>query len=549
MFQSAMPVMCRALVPEVLPAVMPVMPAVPEVLPAPPPALVLPGRLPADLPAAGRAALAVALAGAVPGGRPERGELARAAGPACWDGGECARLRGFLESVADPRDPRGRVYPLSYLLALPLVAGMAGDDELDAAGEWIASAPEEVLARLGAPRDRAGRAGRPDATTLGRVLARADQCQYDDALCSWAAARARAQRPGLRKHLRIDGKALRGARRDGRAPMLLSGIWDDGTTAAQLPVSSKTNEIPVFRQLLGKIPGEELRDTVITADQMHTQREHARQIARKNGHYVFTIGENQPGLFAAADALCWESVAVEAWTADRGHGRTDVRTIKTMPPTARISALFPHVRQVFLVERYSYGPDGSLLSAVAVPGITSLAPYQADPGDLLAYLRGHWAIEMHHYVRDVCFGEDASRVSRAHTGQGRHPQHHHRHLAPAPDTEPRRAAAHQPPRPLPAPAAAPRPHHTTGAADRKPRRDLNATNPPHPGTATPPHPPGPPPGQHKHKSAIRPAKRTRDLAAALTPWTFALFWYPWSRGAICADGVIATRRPGLAQDP
>ena len=153
---------------------------------------------------------------------------------------------------------------------------------------------------------------------------------------------------------------------------------------------------------------------MITADQMHTQREHARQIAARDAYFVFTIGENQPGLFAAADALCWKSVAVEAWTVDRGHGRIDVRTIKTMPPTARIAALFPHVRQVFLVERYSYGPDGSLLGAVAVLGITSLPPDLAGPGDLLAYLRGHWAIEMHHYVRDVCLGEDASRVSRAH---------------------------------------------------------------------------------------------------------------------------------------
>jgi predicted transposase YbfD/YdcC len=413
--QSAMPVLSPALVPEVLPAVMPDVPAVPEVLPAPPPELVLPARLPAGLPAEGRAALAAALAGAAPGGRPGRGDPVRAAGPACWDEGEYARLLRFLDAVGDPRGRRGRAYPLSYLLALPLVAGMAGDDELDAAGEWIASAPEEVLLRLGAPRDAAGRARRPDATTLGRVLARVDQCRYDDALCARAAARARALRPGLRRHLRIDGKAVRGAApRGGRAPMLLSGIWDDGTTAAQLPVDVKTSEIPVCRQLLGKIPDGDLKDAVITADQMHTQREHARQIAARGAHFVFTIGENQPGLFDAADALCWESLAVEAWTADRGHGRIDVRTIKTMPPAGRITELFPHVAQLFLVERYSYSPDGTLLGAVAVLGITSLPAGQAGPGDLLAYLRGHWAIEMHHYARDVTFGEDASRVSRAH---------------------------------------------------------------------------------------------------------------------------------------
>ena len=357
--KSAMPVPCRALVPEVLPAVMPDLPAVPDVLPAPPPELVLPSRLPLDLPAEGRAALAAALDGPLPAGqRPERGELVRESVPSRWNDEEISRLRGFLRTVDDRRGRQGRSYPLEYLLALPLIAGMAGDGELDAAAEWAATAPGELLIRLGAPLGRTGKARRPDAATLGRVLAGCDQGQYDDALCAWSAARARALRPGMRRHLRIDGKAVRGAARGGRAPMLLSGIWDDGTTAAQLPVDvRKTNEIPVFRQLLKKIP--DLAGAVITADQMHTQREHARDIGAAGAFFIFTIGENQPRLFDAAGALPWESVAGEAWTVDRGHGRIDVRTIKTLPPAPRISELFPHVEQVFLVERYSYGTAGN----------------------------------------------------------------------------------------------------------------------------------------------------------------------------------------------
>jgi predicted transposase YbfD/YdcC len=411
-----MPVMCRVLVPEVLPAVMPGLPAVPEVLPAPLPELVLPEQLPFDLPAEGRAALAAALDGALPAGqRADRGELVRETVPSCWDDAEIMRLRRFLRAVDDLRGRRGRVYPLEYLLALPLIAGMAGDGDLDAAAEWAATAPGELLARLGAPAGKAGMPRRPDATTIGRALVSCDQGQYDDALCAWSAARARALRPGMRRHLRIDGKAVRGAARGGRAPMLLSGVWDDGTTAAQLPVDiQKTNEIPVFRELLEKIPAGDLAGAVITADQMHTQRKHARKIDAAGAFFIFTIGENQPGLFAAAGALPWESVAGEAWTVDRGHGRIDARTIKTLPPTGRISELFPHVRQVFLAERYSYGTDGELLGAAAVLGITSLLPDQAGPGDLLAYLRGHWTIEVHHYVRDVVLGEDASRTGGAH---------------------------------------------------------------------------------------------------------------------------------------
>src|SRR6266568_3843510 len=376
--KSAMPVLCRALVPEVLPALMSDLPAVPEVLPAPLPDLVLPSQLPADL-----------------------------------------------------------------------------------------------LIRLGAPLDREGKPRRPDATTIGRGLAGCDQGHYDDALCAWSAARARALRPGMRKHLRIDGKAVRGAARGGRPPMLLSGIWDDGTTAAQLPVDvRKTNEIPVFRELLKKVP--DLAGAVITADQMHTQRKHARVIEAAGAFFIFTIGENQPLLFEAAGALPWESVAGEACTVERGHGRVDVRTIKTLPPTGRIAALFPHVRQVFLVERYSYGTDGELLGAVAVLGITSLPPGQAGPADLLAYLRGHWAIEMHHYVRDVVFGEDASRIGRAHRAMAavRNTVAGILHLHRIPNIAAQLRACHRDPYQLPlrflglmTPLA---------VTERKPRRDLTA---------------------------------------------------------------------------
>jgi hypothetical protein len=417
--QSVMPSPCPLLVPDVLPAVMPCLPAVPEFVPAAPAVPVLPSPVPADLPAEGREALARALAGPVPGTqRKAAGKLVLPGDdtPLAWDDAELTRFCGFLRSMSDQRDHRGRRIPLGYLTAVAVAAGAAGDDSPEGAAAWAASAPARILHRIGAPRDGAGQPRRPDAATFSRVLGDPRHAQQvDDALCAWTAARARDLRPGMRRHLRIDGKALRGAARGGTAPMFLSGLWDDGTTAAQLPVNTKkTNEIPVFRDLLDKIPPGDLKDAVISADQMHTQRRHAKKIDAAGACFIFTIGGNQEKLFDAADALPWRAFAGEAWTVDRGHGRIDVRTIKTLPPTGQILEKWPQVRQVFLVERYSYGTGGELLGAVAVLGITSLPPGQAGAADLLAYLRGHWSIEMHHYVRDVVFGEDGSRAAAAH---------------------------------------------------------------------------------------------------------------------------------------
>jgi len=124
-------------------------------------------------------------------------------------------------------------------------------------------------------------------------------------------------------------------------------------------------------------------------------------------------GENQRGLFAALDTLPWPQIAIEDATVDRGHGRIEVRTIKVLPPTDHLRSLFPHIEQVFLLERYSYTLDGTPLGAVAVLGITSLPADQADAAAIAAYVRGHWSVESLHWIRDVVLGEDASTVKGA----------------------------------------------------------------------------------------------------------------------------------------
>jgi len=51
------------------------------------------------------------------------------------------------------------------------------------------------------------------------------------------------------------------------------------------------------------------------------------------------------------------------------------------------------------------------LAAVAVLGVTSLAATRADATEIALHVRKHWGIENKlHYVRDVTYGEDASRV-------------------------------------------------------------------------------------------------------------------------------------------
>jgi hypothetical protein len=54
---------------------------------------------------------------------------------------------------------------------------------------------------------------------------------------------------------------------------------------------------------------------------------------------------------------------------------------------------------------------------VTVYAVTSLPHAQASPARLADLLRGHWAIEALHHLRDTTFAEDGSQVR---TGSGPH---------------------------------------------------------------------------------------------------------------------------------
>ena len=74
---------------------------------------------------------------------------------------------------------------------------------------------------------------------------------------------------------------------------------------------------------------------------------------------------------------------------------------------------FPYVEQSFRIDRERCDLKGKLLSSETVHGITSQNKRKASSKEILSQNRGHWSIENSlHYVRDVTFGEDQSRIRK-----------------------------------------------------------------------------------------------------------------------------------------
>ncbi|MFI6151386.1 hypothetical protein ACIBCA_01650 [Kitasatospora sp. NPDC051170] len=96
--------------------------------------------------------------------------------------------------------------------------------------------------------------------------------------------------PGGADTVAVDGKAARGSRHGQTlAAHLLAATTGDGRTVTQLRVLGKTNEITCSAALLEPY---DLTGVVVTADALHTQRDHARFLVEgKKAHYLLVEPE------------------------------------------------------------------------------------------------------------------------------------------------------------------------------------------------------------------------------------------------------------------
>jgi predicted transposase YbfD/YdcC len=314
-------------------------------------------------------------------------------------------LSDVLAAVPDPRKPRGVRHALATVLTLAQCAVLAGARSLVAISEWAGDVDREALSLQGIGPDVV----LPCESTIQRTLAVVDAAALDRAVAGWMSTRL-GQIAG-RRVIAIDGKTMRGARREAGAPHLVAALdHDTGAVLGQLAVAVKSNEIPALRDLLDTM---DITDAVITADAMHCQRETARHITAAGGHYVLTVKANQGALRDALKALPWKDVPA-ASTSSTSHGRRVRRTIKAIEAPAWVE--FPGAAQVVQVRRTRTVKGRKHIEVVYV--ICSLPMTQAPPATIAAWIQGHWSIENRlHWVRDVVFDEDRHQLRIGHGPQ------------------------------------------------------------------------------------------------------------------------------------
>jgi predicted transposase YbfD/YdcC len=315
-------------------------------------------------------------------------------------------------NLPDPRVERTQKHRLLDILVVAICAVIGGANSWPAVVTFGQAKLDWFRRFLELPN------GIPSHDTFGRVFALLNPQKVQECFQSWLTALC--DLPGV-KHIAIDGKTLRGSgngRGAARRALHFVHAWaqEHHVLLAGVATEAKSNEITAIPKLLELL---DLHGAFVTIDAMGCQKEIAEQIRDQGGHYVLAVKENQPHLYEDIERFWqgqvdveWAAATSAAQTHEVAHGREEDRYCWVFPagPWLRDPQRWRDLKAVVVVvtER-----------AVGASSHSECRYYivsrQASAKRMLQVIRGHWGVENSlHWVLDVTFDEDASRVHKDH---------------------------------------------------------------------------------------------------------------------------------------
>jgi predicted transposase YbfD/YdcC len=295
---------------------------------------------------------------------------------------------------------------------------LSGMDSPSAIADWCRAHRAELVERLHLTYPEM-----PGHSTIRRLFdTTINEEDFEQRMRAYnAQQRGEAGGSGL---LSLDGKKERGTippgESQGEATM---AVYDPEReeVLAQAAIDPSEGEIPIAPKLLSQVT---LRDKVVLADALHTQRKLCQQVGDAQGDYLLTVKDNQPTLYHEIETLFTQATPyphlLDFQTEDKtntGHGRIEHR-ILTAVSLLPGEIDWPYITQVFRLENtFTFLRKGQVVRTEHKVryGLTSLTRPQANAQRLLLLKRKYWQIETGlHYRRDVTFHEDATRMSHPH---------------------------------------------------------------------------------------------------------------------------------------
>ena len=262
--------------------------------------------------------------------------------------------------------------------------------------------------------------GIPVDDTIARVISRLSAKGFQECFQSWVQSVFDVTEGEI---ISIDGKTLRRSydKKSGKRALHMVSAWasENNIILGQVKTQEKSNEITAIPELLKVL---ELKGCIVTIDAMGCQETITQDIVGGGGDYAIAVKANQGHLhdsvidfFTAAQEHAFQGVDYQYHeTIDKGHGRVEIRRywISGALNSIHKPEKWKNLCAVGMVESERH--EGDKISKEKRYYILSFNKVAL----FAKAVRLHWGIENKvHWVLDVTFGEDESRIRRNNVAQ------------------------------------------------------------------------------------------------------------------------------------
>ncbi|WP_091992024.1 ISAs1 family transposase [Pseudoalteromonas denitrificans] len=317
-----------------------------------------------------------------------------------------------FNSITDPRIERCKKHELIDILLLAISAvlsGAQGWEDIEDFGhlklDW--------LKRYGSFD-----AGIPKHDTIARVVCRLKADEIESAFQSWISSLIETTGADI---IAIDGKTARRSftTKDRKSALHTVSAWScqHQLVLGQTAVDSKTNEITAIPELLTML---DIENSIITLDAMGCQQEIAKQIIKQKADYILALKGNHSGMLSELEAW-WHKNEREGLTNNNydkhteissGHGRIETRTCQQLL-----------IDKTWLAKTYQWSGLKNIIKVTAevhdkLAGTDTtetrwyISSLDQNAEQALNAVRSHWQVESMHWMLDMTFREDESRIRK-----------------------------------------------------------------------------------------------------------------------------------------